>query len=120
MGFQPKADLFPSIAAPANVADAGPAMYVDTCFRLRVDRTETEDTGNDDAGKTGVSLLLTLKNDEIEELNFEQVKVCRVLRRQPPPLPRRAGFFLVNFVWPYKMFIKCLESCNNEYFLYLW
>ena len=91
MGFQPKADLFPSIAAPANVADAGPAMYVETCFRLRVDRIETADTGNvDDAGKTGVLLLLVVvvvtvvvvvmalratasavKNDEIEELNFE-------------------------------------------------
>ena len=94
MGFQPKADLFPSIAAPANVADAGPAMYVETCFRLRVDRIETADTGNvDDAGKTGVLLLLlvvvvvvvvvvavvmalratasAVKNDEIEELNFE-------------------------------------------------
>jgi hypothetical protein len=92
VGFQPKADLFPSIAAPANVADAGPAMYVETCFRLRVDRIETADTGNvDDAGKTGVLLLLlgvvvvvvvvvvmvpratasAVKNDEIEELNFE-------------------------------------------------
>jgi len=69
-------------------------MYVETCFRLRVDRIETADTGNvDDAGKTGVLLLLlvvvvvvvvvvavvmalratasAVKNDEIEELNFE-------------------------------------------------
>jgi len=64
-------------------------MYVETCFRLRVDRIETADTGNvDDAGKTGVLLLLVVvvvtvvvvalratasavKNDEIEELNFE-------------------------------------------------
>ena len=58
---------------------------------MRVDRIETADTGNvDDAGKTGVLLLLVVvvvvvvvvvmvpratasavKNDEIEELNFE-------------------------------------------------
>ena len=61
MGFQPKADLFPSIAAPVNVADAGPAVYVETCFRLRVDRIETMDAGNvDDAGKTGVLLVVVV------------------------------------------------------------